>query len=145
MTALAGEALELAEEHRTPQRRRRRLHGRWALPLWGWLVIAWLCSPIIVMIIFGFNDTKGKINIRWQGFTLRWYRELFAIPDLTTALERSLSIAVIAVLIATTLGTFMGLALGRYRFRGSGATNLLMFANIAASEVVLGSALLSLF
>jgi spermidine/putrescine transport system permease protein len=123
---------------------RRRPRGV-LLPLWGWLVIAWLCAPIIVMIVFGFNDTKGKFNIRWQGFTLRWYRELFAIPELTTALERSLTIALIAVVIATTLGTLMGLALGRYRFRGSGTTNLLMFANIAASEVVLGSALLSLF
>jgi spermidine/putrescine transport system permease protein len=43
------------------------------------------------------------------------------------------------------LGTLMGYALGRYRFRGSGITNLLMFANIAAPEVVLGAALLSLF
>jgi len=45
------------------------------------LVIAWLSSPIIVMIIFGFNNTTGKFNIRWQGFTLRWYRELLTIPD----------------------------------------------------------------
>jgi spermidine/putrescine transport system permease protein len=39
----------------------------------------------------------------------------------------------------------MGLAMGRYRFRGSGSMNLLLFANIAAPEVVLGAALLSLF
>jgi spermidine/putrescine transport system permease protein len=126
-------------------RRKSRRRGRWLLPTWGWLVIAWLCSPIIVMIIFGFNDTTGKFNIRWQGFTLRWYRELFAIQDLTTALENSLTISLIVTVIATVLGTLMGLALGRYRFRGSGATNLLMFANIAAPEVVLGAALLSLF
>jgi spermidine/putrescine transport system permease protein len=145
MTALAGEALELAEEHPTPQRRRRRLHGRWALPLWGWLVIAWLCAPIIVMIVFGFNDYPGKYNTNWHGFTLKWYRHLFAIGDLTTSLENSLSIAAIVTVIATILGTLLGMSLGRYRFFGSGSVNLLLFANIAAPEIVLGAALLSFF
>jgi spermidine/putrescine transport system permease protein len=42
------------------------------------------------MIVFGFNDIQGRLNLRWQGFTLRWYRELFAIPGLTTALRNSL-------------------------------------------------------
>lgn len=130
---------------RPAPRRARVKPGRWLLPIWGWLVIAWLSSPIIVMIIFGFNDTHSKFNIRWQGFTLRWYRELFAIHDLTTALKNSITIAIIVTILATVLGTLLGFALGRYRFRGSGTTNLLMFANIAAPEVVLGSALLSLF
>jgi spermidine/putrescine transport system permease protein len=128
-----------------PVQPRRRRRNRWMLPLWSWLVILWLSSPIIVMIVFGFNDTTGKFNIRWQGFTLRWYRELFTIPDLTQALKNSLSISLIVTLVATALGTLMGVALGRYRFRGSGSVNLLLFANIAAPEVVLGAALLSLF
>jgi spermidine/putrescine transport system permease protein len=130
---------------RPPALRRRRARGRWVLPTWSWLVIIWLSSPIIVMIVFGFNDTTGKFNIKWQGFTLRWYRQLFAIPDLTQSLENSLTIAVIVTLVATALGTFLGMALGKYRFRGSGSINLLMFANIAAPEVVMGASLLSLF
>jgi spermidine/putrescine transport system permease protein len=125
--------------------RRRPRPGRWLLPIWGWLVIGWLTLPIIVMIIYGFNDTKSKQNIKWQGFTLHWYRDLFAIQDLTTALENSITISIIVTVIATALGTLMGVALGKYRFRGSGTTTLLMFANIAAPEVVLGAALLSLF
>ncbi|HZC73757.1 MAG TPA: ABC transporter permease [Jatrophihabitans sp.] len=142
MTALD----ERVDAQPAPARRHARLRpGRWALPIWGWLVIAWLTSPIIVMIIFGFNDTKSRLNIHWQGFTLRWYRELFQIPDLTDALKNSITIAIIVTVIATVMGTLMGLGLGKYRFRGLGATNLLMFANIAAPEVVLGAALLSLF
>ena len=145
MTTLTRPVEAPLDEAARPPRRRRRRPMRWLLPTWSWLVIAWLCAPIIVMIVFGFNDTTGRFNIRWQGFTLRWYRELFAIPDLTHALQASLTIAVISTLIATVLGTMLGMALGRYRFRGSGSVNLLMFANIAASEVVLGAALLSLF
>jgi spermidine/putrescine transport system permease protein len=136
---------EALREDAAPVRSRRRSRTRWVLPVWSWLVILWLSSPIIVMIVFGFNDTTGKFNIRWQGFTLRWYRELFTIPDLTQALVNSLSISLIVTVIATALGTLMGVALGRYRFRGSGSVNLLLFANIAAPEVVLGAALLSLF
>lgn len=145
MTALAGEALELADEHPTPARRRRRRRGGRLLGVWSWLVILWLSAPIIVMIVFGFNDTTGKFNLKWQGFTLRWYRQLFAIPDLTQSLITSLEITAIVTVIATILGTLMGVALGRYRFRGTGSINLLLFANIAAPEVVLGAALLSLF
>ena len=146
MTALAGEALEASlNEAPRPVRRGRRGKGRWLLPTWSWLVIAWLCSPIIVMIVFGFNDAKGKFTSNWQGFTLHWYRDLFSISDLTKALENSLTIAVIVTVIATAMGTLLGMALGRRRFRGSGSVNLLLFANIAAPEVVLGAALLSLF
>ncbi len=126
-------------------RRKRRLHGRWVLPFWGWAVIAWLSFPIIVMIIFGFNNTKGKQNTTLQGFTFKWYTHLFSIPALTEALKNSLTIAAISTVIATVLGTLMGFALGRKKFRGSGSVTLLLFANIAAPEIVLGAALLSLF
>jgi spermidine/putrescine transport system permease protein len=130
---------------RVPARRRRRVNGRWVSPVWGWLVILWLSSPIIVMIVFGFNDTTGKFNIRWQGFTLRNYRNVFGIDGLTNALEHSLTIGAISTAIATVLGTFIGIALGKYRFRGSGSVTLLLFANVAAPEVVLGAAMLSMF
>ncbi len=145
MSALMGEALEVSEERANAPRAGRRGHGRWLLPFWGWVVILWLCAPIIVMIVFGFNDAKGKFNSTWQGFTLKWYQHLFAISDLTSALENSLTIAAIVTVVATVMGTLLGMALGRRRFRGSGSINLLLFANIAAPEIVLGAALLSFF
>lgn len=126
-------------------RRRRTVRSGWLLPVWGWAVIAWLSLPVVVMIVFGFNDTQGKQNDTWNGFTLRWYRDLFAIPDLTTALKNSLEIAAISTSVAVVLGTLLGYALGRSKFRGSGSVTLLLFANIAAPEIVLGAALLSMF
>lgn len=146
MATLTTEVLRPPEPARTTtKRRRRRVSGRWLLPLWGWLVILWLSSPIIVMIVFGFNNTTGKFNIRWQGFTFHWYTNVFGIDGLTSALEHSLTIGAISTAIATVLGTFLGMSLGKYRFRGSGSVNLLLFANVAAPEVVLGAALLSMF
>ena len=128
-----------------PSRRPRRVHGRWLLPTWGWAVIAWLSFPIVVMIVFGFNDTKSKQNTTMQGLTLKWYRRLFDNSQLTDAFLTSLRIAAISTVIATVIGTLLGYALGRSKFRGSGSVNLLLFANIAAPEIVLGASLLSLF
>jgi spermidine/putrescine transport system permease protein len=123
----------------------RRRWTRFVLPTYTAGVMLYLATPIFVMILFGFNDTKGRFNFAWQGFTLEWYRNLFAIPDLTTALRNSLVIAVFSTVLATILGTMIALALARHRFRGKGTLNLLMFMNIAAPEVVLGASLLALF
>jgi spermidine/putrescine transport system permease protein len=115
------------------------------LRIYVWLVIAWLFAPIVVMIVFGFNDTRSKSNVSWQGFTLQWWGRLDEYPDLVTAVFNSVSIALLVTLIATVLGTMMGIALGRHRFRGQGATNLVMFAAISSPELVMGASLLSLF
>ena len=122
--------------------------GRWADRLlygYTWAIIVWLCLPIAVMIAFGFNNTKGRLNLTWQGFTFKWYAQLFSVPDLTTALVNSLTIALIATLGSAVLGTLIGLALGRYRFRGQGSLNLVQFAAISAPETVMGASLLSFF
>jgi spermidine/putrescine transport system permease protein len=146
MTVLAENAPSgpVAAPRRKPRRARRR---GWLLPLWGWLVILWLSSPIIVMIVFGFNSgaTAKSNTTSFEGFTLKWYGHLFDYSDLTDAIRNSATIALLTTLIAVVLGTLMGVAMGKYRFRGTGSVNLLLFANVAAPEVVLGAALLSLF
>ena len=123
----------------------RRRWTRLVLPAYTWLMILYFSLPILVMIVFGFNDTKGRLNLRWQGFTLNWYRNLFDNPGLTAALRNSLVIAVISTVITTVLGTMTGMALGRYRFRGKNLYDLVIFSAISAPELVLGASLLSLF
>ena len=115
------------------------------LRAYTWVIIFWLSLPILVMVLFGFNNTTGKFNFVWQGFTLRWYTHLFDIPDLTTALRNSLSIAVIVTIAAAVMGTMIGYAMGKYRFRGRGLLNVVLFANVAAPEIAMGTGLLSLF
>lgn len=131
-----------------PRRRRRRdsAAGRGLfLRLYTWVIICWLSLPIAVMILFGFNNTTSKFNFVWQGFTLHWYRDLFQIPDLTGALTNSITIAVIVTVAATVLGTMIGFAMGKYRFRGRAVLDLVLFANVAAPEIAMGTGLLSLF
>jgi spermidine/putrescine transport system permease protein len=126
-------------------RPRRRITGGGVLRAYTWLVIAWLALPVFVMIAFGFNDTKGRYNQSWEGFTLKWYGRVFDLDELTQALVISLAIAVVSMLVSGALGTGIGYALGRYGFRGSGSLNLIMFAVIATPELVMGASLLTLF
>ncbi|BCJ48780.1 ABC transporter permease [Actinoplanes sp. NBRC 14428] len=119
--------------------------GRRMLYAYTWLVIAWLTLPVLIMIAFGFNDTPGRYNQSWDGFTLKWYGRVFELDELTRALVTSLAVATVTMLVAGALGTGIGYALGRYRFRGSGTVNLVMFAAISSPELVMGASLLTLF
>ena len=76
----------------------------------------------------------------------QWYREWNQIPGLTPAFFLSLQPGVRRrTIIAAVIGTLLALALVRYRFRGKGVTDQVMFMNIAAPEIVLGAALLGFF
>ena len=128
-----------------PHRRSRKRKREWFLGTYTGLVIAYLFTPIVVMIVFGFNDFGGRFNFVWKGFTLEHYKELFAIPDLTNALKTSLAIAALASLVATVLGTLIALALTRYRFKARSGLNLFIFLPMATPEIILGVSLLGLF
>ncbi|WP_229069897.1 ABC transporter permease [Actinoplanes sp. DH11] len=128
-----------------PRRRLIRFGGVQLMHLYTWLIIGWLILPILVMILFGFNNPSGRYNQTWQGFTLKWYGQLFALEDLTSALILSLVIAIAASVISAALGTGIGYALGRHRFRGAGGMNLIMFATMSSPELVMGASLLTLF
>jgi spermidine/putrescine transport system permease protein len=126
-----------------------RYQKRWTrfiLPGYTYLLILYLIVPIIMMILYGFNNIPGlRQTARFYGFTLQWYRRLFENSDLTSAVRLSVTVAIVAATVATPLGTLMGLALGRYWFRGRGAISFVIFMAIAVPEIVLGSSLLSMF
>jgi spermidine/putrescine transport system permease protein len=128
-----------------PQRRRRSAK-RFILPVYTWLVILYTVVPIVVMIVYSFNKApSGRLTFHWSGFTTQWYGQVFDISDLTTALVHSLEVAFASTSISVVIGTPLALALARYRFRGRGATDAVIFTDIAAPEVVVGASLLSLF
>ena len=129
-----------------PRPGRRRRWTRWILPSYTTLVLVYLVSPILVMILYSFNNSGfKKVSFKWAGFTTKWYPRVFDKPDLTAALKNSLIVAGISTVIATAFGTLIALALVRYRFRGRSAADFVLFMNISAPEIVLGASLLSLF
>src|SRR3954470_18491524 len=117
----------------------------WLLGIWSVLALLYLFIPVFIVILFSFNDNKGRFNFTWQGFTLRHWAHPFADSDLAKALTNSVEIALIATFIATALGTFMAMALVRYRFRGRTTVDFFVFLPLSTPEVVLGAALLAMF
>jgi spermidine/putrescine transport system permease protein len=116
-----------------------------AIIIYGGLAIAYMLVPIVLIIVFSFNDPAGKFNFTWQGFTLSHWAHPFEIPELTDALLLSLRLALLATVISTALGTMIALALVRYDFFGRRASNYLIVIPTATPEVVLGASLLSMF
>jgi spermidine/putrescine transport system permease protein len=118
---------------------------RHTLTLYAVLALAYLFLPIAVVVLFSFNNPAGRFNYTWDGFTWKNWTNPFGVPGIQHALEISIEIALLSSIVATALGTMIALALVRYRFRGSGTTNLLIFVPMTAPEIVLGASLLALF
>jgi spermidine/putrescine transport system permease protein len=116
-----------------------------ALNVYAALALLYLLVPIAIIIVFSFNDPRGRFNFIWQEFSLDAWSDPFSVPGLGDALAKSLEIAAISTVVATALGTLTALALVRYEFRGRAPVNFFIFIPLATPEVVLGAALLSLF
>lgn len=125
-------------------RRRRLTLGIWLLPVYSALALAFLLTPIVYTFVFSFNDSV-KSNILWTRFTLDNWLNVCNAQGVCAAFGTSVLVGVLATVIATVLGTFMAIALVRYRFPGRTILNLLLFLPMATPEVVLGAGLAAQF
>jgi putrescine transport system permease protein len=94
-----------------PPVRRRRSWGDRLIALWGVLVLLFLFAPILVIIVYSFND--GRLLIAWNEFGFEPYRALLERPAIRSAVTVSLQVAVLSGLLATFLGTMAGVAMAR--------------------------------
>lgn len=106
-------------------------------------VFAFLYIPIIILIIFSFNESR--LNVQWVGFTTQWYKELFENAVLIKAFKNSVIVAVGATVLSTVLGTIGAWMMYRYRFPMRNALNLLIFVPMVMPEILMGVSLLILF
>ena len=118
---------------------------RHLLALTAFAVLAILIVPNLVVALFSFNKPNGRYNYEWVRFSTDAWLNPCGTPGICNSLGLSLRIGLLASLIATILGTAVAFALGRHRFHGRAATNLLIFMPMATPEVVMGSSLLTLF
>jgi spermidine/putrescine transport system permease protein len=119
--------------------------GRVSLWVWAGLGFLFLFTPILVTVVYSFNEPTGKYNYVWNKFSLSSWTDPFRYPELTEALIFSLKIAVAVTIIATILGTLMGLAMVKYKFRAKGLLGAILILPLTMPEVVLGFSLLTLF
>jgi spermidine/putrescine transport system permease protein len=111
--------------------------------LYVYLVLAFLYMPILTLIVFSFNASKSRA--KWGGFTLDWYRALFANSEILNALYVTLAVALLAAVIATIIGT-LG-AIGMFSMKSGPKSLFLAAANLSmlTPDIVIGISLMILF
>lgn len=119
-----------------------------ALPILIWGYITWSLVPVIIAVIYSFND--GRSRTVWKGFSFRWwfgdaYASVFHDDSMRNAIVNSLVLAVTTMLIVTPLG--LALAIGAHRMRGRSASAVRGMTSIPliTPEIVVGAALLLTF
>lgn len=109
------------------------------------LVYLFLFLPISVIVVNSFNATTSKPYLRWKGFTFDWYGELFQNGDLLSAFGNTMIIAVISTILATIIGTLGAVGMYKYKFKGKGIIDGLLYIPVVIPEIVLGISLLTIF
>lgn len=99
--------------------------------------------PILLTVIYSFNESK--ISSIWEGFSLKWYAELFRDRDIREALFNSLVLAVLSCSCAVIIGTLGALGMYRKRSRLNDAVAYVSMIPIMIPEIILGMVFLSVF
>ncbi len=109
----------------------------------AWFVFAFLYVPIVVLVVFSFNDSE-RVNV-WQGLSARWYGEALGNTQVISALRVSLIVAISSTIVSTVLGTAVALALDRYRFKGRRALDGTVYLPIVIPDITMAVMLLVFF
>ena len=109
------------------------------------LVAAFLYAPIVVLVIFSFNDSRRGGNIVWKGFTTKWYAKAAGNEDLMLAFANSLTIAFASTILSTALGAMTAVLLWRFRFPGKPLFEGLVSLPIVIPEICMGVSLAMFF
>ncbi|MEW6731405.1 MAG: extracellular solute-binding protein [Acidobacteriota bacterium] len=122
---------------------RRYLPNHIGLKLASVLVYLFLYAPIVILVIFSFN--QSKLNAVWQGFTWKWYIAAWKNSEVIQSVRVSLLVALLSTLFSTVLGTLGALALARYHFRLRTLFETLFYLPVIIPEIVVGFATVIFF
>lgn len=107
------------------------------------LIFLFLYAPIIVLIIFSFNNSKSRGT--WSGFTLKWYIELFKDAEILKSLYNTLFIAIISAVVSTVIGTFAALGIHNMNGFSKKVSLNLNYLPVLNPDIVTAVSLMTLF
>jgi spermidine/putrescine transport system permease protein len=117
--------------------------GNWLLGANASLVFGFLYLPVIILIVFSFNDTRSVAV--FTGFSTQWYTKLSQNTELLQAARNSLLVGLITTVFATAIGTLTAIAMDRFRFKLRTAFDANLYLPIVIPEIVMGISLLLFF
>lgn len=109
------------------------------------LVYIFLFLPILVIVVNSFNATTSKPYLSWKGFTFEWYVKLFDNTVLLQSFGHTILLAIISTLLSTAIGTLAAVGMYKYKFKGKGLIDGLLYIPVVIPEIVLGISLLTVF
>ncbi len=126
-----------------PQVRFATRIGNWLLGANAALVFGFIYLPILILIVFSFNNTRSVAV--FTGFSTEWYVKLVHNTELLDAARNSLLVGLITTIVATLIGTLTALAMERYRFKLRTTFDANLYLPIVIPEIVMGISLLLFF
>jgi putative spermidine/putrescine transport system permease protein len=108
------------------------------------LAMLYVVAPLAVVVLNSFSPVAYNV-FPPEGFSLRWYQNLFAQPEFGAAAVRSVVLATISTALALVLGTMAAFALVRYRPRGGELIKSFLLSPLVLPKIVLGVALFMFF
>lgn len=109
------------------------------------LVYLFLFLPIVVIVVNSFNATTSKPYLSWKGFTFDWYIKIWENSSLLDSFGNTIIIAAVSTILATVIGTLGAVGMYKYKFRGKGIIDGLLYIPVVIPEIVLGISLLTIF
>ncbi|MDD2229096.1 MAG: ABC transporter permease [Candidatus Cloacimonetes bacterium] len=107
------------------------------------LVMVFLYIPILILVIFSFND--AKIITGWKGFTLKYYAQLWENDSIKEAFRNTMMIAGLSTLVSTVLGVLTALGLENKKFSGRKLISALIYVPLVMPDILMGVSLALLF
>ena len=118
---------------------------KWSLRMFFIAGTVFLYAPIIVLIVFSFNNSRRGGNIVWKGFTTKYYTKALGNEDLMLAFANSMTIAVASTIISVLLGALTAVVLWRFRFPFKPLFEGLVSLPIVIPEICMGVSLYMFF
>ena len=109
------------------------------------LIYIVLFMPIAVVVVNSFNATTSKPYLTWKGFTFDWYVKLFENQSLLTSFGNTIIIALVTTVLSTIIGTLGAIGMYKYKFKGKGIIDGLLYIPVVIPEIVMGISLLTVF
>lgn len=115
---------------------------RWISRTYLALFLGFLYAPIAILIIFSFNESKGRI---FTGFSLKWYGELFHNGAVLDALITTLVVAFVAAIAATVMGTAAAIGIEKLGSRMRSVVMNFTYLPIINPDIIMGVSFMLLF
>lgn len=106
-------------------------------------VLVFLHAPLVVLVVNSFN--VSRFGGSWEGWTLKWYEQLWAAGPVWDSLWVTLKLACAATATSVVLGTLAAWALFRYRSWLQQVHHALVVLPLALPDILMGMSLLALF